>query len=58
MEDMGTPCRHPEPGAEDDDQDATAGDQYATRHNPFVYFAAITSSPNAGERRRLHRTRR
>jgi hypothetical protein len=45
MEDMGTPCRHPERGAEDDDQDASPGDQYATRHNPFVYFAAITSSP-------------
>lgn len=45
MEDMGTPCRHPEPGAEDQDQDASPGDQYATRHNPFVYFAAITSSP-------------
>jgi phospholipase C len=45
MEDMGTPCRHPDPGAEDDSQDASPGDQYATRHNPFVYFEAITSSP-------------
>lgn len=45
MEDMGTPCRHPQPGAEDSDQDASPGDQYATRHNPFVYFEAITSSP-------------
>lgn len=25
---------------------AKAGDQYATRHNPFVYFASITSSPD------------
>ncbi|MFE5836360.1 alkaline phosphatase family protein [Arthrobacter sp. NPDC056493] len=46
MEDMGTPCRHPEPGAEDQGQDASPGDQYATRHNPFVYFAAIISSPD------------
>ncbi|XAS66419.1 alkaline phosphatase family protein [Micrococcaceae bacterium Sec5.7] len=45
MEDMGTPCRHPELGAKDDSQKAKAGDQYATRHNPFVYFRSITSSP-------------
>lgn len=46
MEDMGTPCRHPQLGARDDSQNAKDGDQYATRHNPFVYFAAITSSPD------------
>ena len=46
MEDMGTPCLHPEPGAKDDHQGAKQGDQYATRHNPFVYFTAITSSPD------------
>lgn len=46
MEDMQTPCQHPEPGAKDDHQGATVGDQYATRHNPFVYFEAITSSPD------------
>ena len=46
MEDMGTPCLHPEPGAKDDHQGAKPGDQYATRHNPFVYFTAITSSPD------------
>jgi len=45
MEDMGDPCRHPEPGTEDPDHAAAEGDQYATRHNPFVYFAGITSSP-------------
>ncbi|QYF91308.1 alkaline phosphatase family protein [Arthrobacter sp. PAMC25284] len=44
MEDMQTPCQHPEPGAKDDHQGARAGDQYATRHNPFVYFEEITSS--------------
>ncbi|MBT8161786.1 MULTISPECIES: alkaline phosphatase family protein [Arthrobacter] len=46
MEDMGTPCRHPEPGARDDAQNAKINDQYATRHNPFVYFSSITSSPD------------
>jgi hypothetical protein len=45
MEDMGTPCRHPEPGARDTNQNASADGQYATRHNPFVYFTGITSSP-------------
>ncbi len=45
MEDMGTPCRHPRLGGRDDSQGAKGGDQYATRHNPFVYFQAITSSP-------------
>lgn len=46
MEDMTTPCQHPALGANDDHQKATDGDQYATRHNPFVYFRAITSSPD------------
>ncbi len=45
MEDMGTPCRHPALGAVDDTQRARVGDQYAVRHNPFVYFAGITGSP-------------
>ncbi len=45
MEDMGTPCRHPELGAKDTNQNASAETQYATRHNPFVYFTSITSSP-------------
>lgn len=45
MEDMGTPCRHPALGAFDDTQQAKPGDQYAARHNPFVYFSAITASP-------------
>jgi phosphatidylinositol-3-phosphatase len=46
MEGMKSPCRHPEAGAEDGNQDASPDDEYATRHNPFVYFAAITSSPD------------
>jgi hypothetical protein len=45
MEDMGAPCQHPEPGSIDDHHKAKVGDQYATRHNPFVYFEEITSSP-------------
>ncbi|MDJ0356121.1 alkaline phosphatase family protein [Paenarthrobacter sp. PH39-S1] len=45
MEDMKTPCRHPELGAADDTKKAVVGDQYAARHNPFVYFAGITGSP-------------
>jgi hypothetical protein len=34
-------CRHPAIGAPDDTQQAEAGDQYATRHNPFMYFHSI-----------------
>jgi phosphatidylinositol-3-phosphatase len=35
------PCRHPDVGERDPWQDAEPGDQYATRHNPFVYFHSI-----------------
>jgi hypothetical protein len=35
------PCRHPAIGERDPWQDAEPGDQYATRHNPFVYFHSI-----------------
>jgi hypothetical protein len=41
MQQMGTPCRHPEIAAQDDTQAAEAGDMYATRHNPFMYFHSI-----------------
>lgn len=41
MEDMPAPCEHPQLGGKDNHQSATAGDQYATRHNPFVYFQSI-----------------
>jgi hypothetical protein len=44
-EDMGTPCRHPQLGSPDDTQKAKPGDQYAARHNPFVYFHSIVDSP-------------
>jgi hypothetical protein len=48
MEDMGADpsreaatCAHPAIGASDHTQSATPTDQYATRHNPFVYFHSI-----------------
>jgi hypothetical protein len=41
MDDMKTPCRHPALNAQDDTQSAEVGDQYATRHNPFMYFHSI-----------------
>jgi hypothetical protein len=45
MEDMGTPCRHPAINARDETQSAKVGDQYASRHNPFVYFHSIIDTP-------------
>jgi phosphatidylinositol-3-phosphatase len=36
-----SPCRHPALNSQDDTQTAEPGDQYATRHNPFVYFHSI-----------------
>ena len=50
MEDMGSPCRHPALNTPDTTQKAKVGDQYAARHNPFVYFAGITSSPDCAQR--------
>src|SRR3954452_20615124 len=44
MEDMGTNCRHPAFGQRDDTQTARVGDQYAARHNPFVYFHSLLDS--------------
>lgn len=46
MEDMPSPCQHPALGAEDGHVAAAPGDQYGTRHNPFVYFRSITSTPD------------
>jgi phosphatidylinositol-3-phosphatase len=55
MEDMGaTPsresatCGHPALNSQDKTQSATVGDQYAARHDPFVYFHSITDSPSCG----------
>jgi hypothetical protein len=50
MEDMATPCRHPALNAPDPSQQAKVGDQYAVRHNPFMYFAAITNSPACAQK--------
>jgi phosphatidylinositol-3-phosphatase len=49
MEDMGTACRHPEINTPDSDQEAEVDDQYATRHNPFVYFRAIIDFPTCAQ---------
>ena len=38
-------CRHPGIGAHDTTQTASATDQYAARHNPFVYFHSIIDFP-------------
>jgi hypothetical protein len=48
MEDMGTNCRHPAFGQRDDTQTAEVGDQYAARHNPFVYFHSLLDSGACG----------
>ena len=45
QEDMTTPCRHPQIGTTDTTLAARKGDQYATRHNPFVYFHSIIDKP-------------
>jgi phosphatidylinositol-3-phosphatase len=45
MQDMGTPCRHPALNSRDDTQTARVGDQYAARHDPFVYFHSIIDTP-------------
>jgi hypothetical protein len=38
-------CRHPDLNAQDQTQSARVGDQYAARHNPFVYFHSIIDRP-------------
>jgi hypothetical protein len=49
MEDqaLGEPktCRHPGINQRDGTQSATKDDQYAARHNPFVYFHSIIDRP-------------
>jgi hypothetical protein len=37
-------CRHPPLNGRDETQRAKVGDQYASRHNPFVYFHSIIDS--------------
>jgi phosphatidylinositol-3-phosphatase len=41
VRDNGTACAHPTIGSADPTQQASPADQYATRHNPFVYFHSI-----------------
>jgi len=64
MEDMGndpnreaSTCGHPSPGSADGTQSPEAptaslaqGDQYATRHNPFMYFRSIIDSPGCNSK--------
>ncbi len=56
MEDMGNStteaktCRHPALNGRDGTQSAKAGDQYAARHNPFVYFHSIIDSPDCASK--------
>jgi phosphatidylinositol-3-phosphatase len=38
-------CGHPALGAIDETQKALAGDGYATRHDPFVYFHSVIDEP-------------
>jgi hypothetical protein len=45
MEGMATPCQHPALNSVDQTQQATPTNEYATRHNPFVYFHSIIDSP-------------
>jgi len=46
MEDMPAPCAHPALNTQDQTQTARPGDQYAARHNPFVYFHSIIDAPS------------
>ena len=45
MQDLPRPCYHPKVGSQDPTQKATKKSQYATRHNPFVYFRSIINRP-------------
>ena len=46
MQDMATPCQHSRLGHHERWRFATKRQQYATRHNPFMYFRSITSRPS------------
>ena len=54
MEDMGNSptasatCRHPAMWTQDTTQNARPGDQYAAKHNPFVYFHSLLDSGACG----------
>src|SRR6187551_2223431 len=50
VRDNGTTCAHPAIGTPDRTQQASPTDQYATRHNPFVYFHSIIDRPACAQR--------
>ncbi len=57
MEDMGNDatreaatCGHPVIGHADSTEWAAPADQYATKHNPFMYFHAVIDSPSCKRR--------
>lgn len=45
MENMASPCLHPALDTPDQTQTAKPGNQYAARHNPFIYFHSIIDTP-------------
>ena len=45
MDDMATPCLHPALNTQDGTQTATATNEYATRHDPFMYFHSVIDNP-------------
>jgi hypothetical protein len=49
MEDMDENCGHPVLGQPDNHISASKQSQYATRHNPFVYFHSIIDHPTCKE---------
>ena len=56
MEDMGNipgresaACGHPQIGTVDGTQVAAVGDQYAARHDPFVYFHSVIDAPSCAQ---------
>jgi hypothetical protein len=44
-----TACRHPEIGGADGTMASRAGDAYATRHVPFLYFHSVIDSPDCAK---------
>ncbi len=50
MESMHSACRHPALNTVDGTRKAEVGDQYAARHNPFVYFHSIIDSKKCAKR--------
>ncbi len=44
VRDNGVTCAHPAPNSVDQTQSASATDQYAARHNQFVYFHSLLDS--------------